>query len=309
MVDRVLERGSRFDLGERSLIVMTPKVAQKSYGNEKRCVRSATECAAAQAASLTMCACLSASFLCPPPSAVLAGKGWFDPLIAAPDHTTTTAAPVSPTVFFPAELAGATFAAAPPTVSIAISHELPPPPLSTLTTWVSAAGAAMRFAGAGADDEGTSGGGRRKKSAKGKAAAAAAAAASVSPGPDGQPVDVAVYGTAVNRSVYVTEGVADADQHAASRDLHTGLHTSGKLTGAARRVVKACVRVRAPALPGQDAGVDVGSFESREIKVISKPARKKVSGSNTASAAKGVDRESLCSSSSFSSSATRLHSG
>jgi hypothetical protein len=39
MVDRVLERGQRFDLGERTLIVMTPKVAQKSYGNEKRCVR------------------------------------------------------------------------------------------------------------------------------------------------------------------------------------------------------------------------------------------------------------------------------
>lgn len=36
MVDRVLERGQRFELGERALIVMTPKVAQKSYGKEKR---------------------------------------------------------------------------------------------------------------------------------------------------------------------------------------------------------------------------------------------------------------------------------
>lgn len=38
MVDRVLENGKRFELGERSIIVMTPKVAQKSYGNEKRSV-------------------------------------------------------------------------------------------------------------------------------------------------------------------------------------------------------------------------------------------------------------------------------
>jgi hypothetical protein len=50
---------SRLSLGERKIIIMTPKVGQKSYGNEKR-------------------------FLCPHPQAILVGQAWWNGRTAAP---------------------------------------------------------------------------------------------------------------------------------------------------------------------------------------------------------------------------------
>ncbi|QRV79433.1 transcription factor cbf12 [Ceratobasidium sp. AG-Ba] len=65
-LDQYINSRNRMAMGERSVIVMSSKVAQKSYGSEKR-------------------------FLCPPPTAVLIGNQWWsesrhsdDPKLAAP---------------------------------------------------------------------------------------------------------------------------------------------------------------------------------------------------------------------------------
>ncbi|KAF8608699.1 hypothetical protein BDV93DRAFT_518766 [Ceratobasidium sp. AG-I] len=65
-LDQYINSRNRMAMGERSIIVMSSKVAQKSYGSEKR-------------------------FLCPPPTAILIGNQWWsesrqsdDPKLAAP---------------------------------------------------------------------------------------------------------------------------------------------------------------------------------------------------------------------------------
>ena len=65
-LDQYINSRNRMAMGERSVIVMSSKVAQKSYGSEKR-------------------------FLCPPPTAILIGNQWWsesrhsdDPKLAAP---------------------------------------------------------------------------------------------------------------------------------------------------------------------------------------------------------------------------------
>ncbi|EJU04187.1 LAG1-DNAbind-domain-containing protein [Dacryopinax primogenitus] len=53
-IEKYVNSKNRFAVGERSVMVMSPKVGQKSYGTEKR-------------------------FLCPPPSVMMIGTSWFHP--------------------------------------------------------------------------------------------------------------------------------------------------------------------------------------------------------------------------------------
>ena len=59
MVRRYLEAPNKFHLGERTVLVLTPKVGQKSYGSEKR-------------------------FISPPPSALLLGLSWCSQSVPRP---------------------------------------------------------------------------------------------------------------------------------------------------------------------------------------------------------------------------------
>ncbi|KIY74441.1 LAG1-DNAbind-domain-containing protein [Cylindrobasidium torrendii FP15055 ss-10] len=61
-VEEYLSTPNRLGYGERTVIVMSSKVAQKSYGNEKR-------------------------FLCPPPTAILIGHSWWTDVRNGPDES------------------------------------------------------------------------------------------------------------------------------------------------------------------------------------------------------------------------------
>ncbi|TBU47655.1 hypothetical protein BD309DRAFT_987897 [Dichomitus squalens] len=57
-LDQYVRTPNRLAFGERTVIVMSSKVAQKSYGTEKRCV-------------------IQVFFLCPPPTAIMIGNSWW----------------------------------------------------------------------------------------------------------------------------------------------------------------------------------------------------------------------------------------
>ncbi|KAG6880210.1 hypothetical protein C0992_003874 [Termitomyces sp. T32_za158] len=59
-LEQYVRTPNRLAFGERTVIVMSSKVAQKSYGTEKRYLN-----------------CLTSRFLCPPPTAIMIGNSWW----------------------------------------------------------------------------------------------------------------------------------------------------------------------------------------------------------------------------------------
>jgi hypothetical protein len=64
-LDQYVRANNRLAFGERTVIVMSSKVAQKSYGTEKR-------------------------FLCPPPTAIMIGNSWWTDLVRRGEEPRST---------------------------------------------------------------------------------------------------------------------------------------------------------------------------------------------------------------------------
>lgn len=56
-LDQYVRTPNRLAFGERTVIVMSSKVAQKSYGTEKRCVLVRLALSVAEAAEILTCLC------------------------------------------------------------------------------------------------------------------------------------------------------------------------------------------------------------------------------------------------------------
>lgn len=81
-----------------------------------------------------------------------------------------------------------------------------------------------------------------------------------------------IYGVAYGKHLHISDGV-DA--------------SGAKIVaGGAKRIVKANISVVAPGIDGRK-GVNLGTFESKEIRVISKPSKKKAATSSAKSSIDG----------------------
>lgn len=212
-VQAYLQSDNRFKHGERSIIISTPKVAQKSYKAEKRSVLLSSDLALGLPPLDTIRTPPTIRYLIPPPSALLIGQGWSTPLLTM--HPSLCPSPQTLTAL--------------PTVQIAIPSEEPPTKKPTIS-WMLPTSEAL--------------------------SEKAAASILRLPNPP-------IYGSALAKQLFITA--------AGEKD--------GSKSG-----VKAKVRVE------YAEGVEAGTFESKEIKVVSKPARKKASATS-GSLNKGIDRE------------------
>ncbi|GAA5958315.1 hypothetical protein JCM21900_001349 [Sporobolomyces salmonicolor] len=106
-IRRYLRAENKLDVGERTVLVLNPKIAQRSYGTEKR-------------------------LLAPPPMALLLGSSWWSTLSSHPDLLLAASRsgklPSPPSPLRPVTL--------PPDIFISISTDTVPPKSAATTTWM-----------------------------------------------------------------------------------------------------------------------------------------------------------------------------
>ncbi|CED85029.1 p53-like transcription factor, DNA-binding [Phaffia rhodozyma] len=178
-------------------------------------------------------------FLCPPPAVYLVGPAWFDPLVHPQDFANYIQNQASFKLNPRLE---------PPQIVLSISGEVPPAVKQATVRWTSIE------ADTWPNELFTSDPSADKH------------ADLTSPNDHGphRTDEPPLYGYAIDRTLYLTEGITPPD----AADGICGKKNT-------KRVIKTTVNITAPPVVPGVPGIQIGTFEGKEIKLVSKPVRKK----------------------------------